>query len=353
MNTNIQHIKSILLMAVVAIGMCTSFTSCKNDDVEFPDFDYQTVYFARQHPVRTIVLGNDEVYPRDLDNAHKCEIYAVLGGVNKNKKDRHIQIVVDTTLCKGLKFSDGREVKPMPADYYKLSSNDITVKSGDIMGAVQVQLTDAFFADTMNAVVSESSSEKVAYVIPVCMVSADDSILASKNYTLYAVNYKNAYHGCWLSRGTDVIKTTGQTDSTITRMPEYWEKADLVYVTTCGLQKSRYNVSTNVSVVTVNGKKKVTNVVTKTCSLILTFDSNGHCIVSTDTPGCQATGSGQFTPHGAAKAWGDKDRDQLTLQYDVTFTYESGGATVSTTRSTSETLVMRDRQSNLVDFTTE
>lgn len=334
-----------------------SLSSCKNDDIEFPDFDYQTVYFARKQPVRTIVLGNDEVYPNDIDNAHQCQIYAVLGGVNENKKDRNIQIVVDESLCNGLQFSDGRDVKPMPSSYYTLSSNTITIKKGEIMGAVDVQLTDAFFADTANCVKSTSSSEKVEYVIPVRMVAADDSILSGYDYTLYAVNYKNKYHGCWLSRGTDVIKTPGKADSTSTRMPDYWEYADLVYLTTDGLQQSRYGISTNVTVVDSTGtgrnRRATTTIAVKDCSLILTFDSSDHCTISTDTPGCTATGSGQWTSHGAEKAWGDKDRDQLTLQYEVTYTYESAGQQVTTTRSTTETLVMRDRQSKLTDFTTK
>lgn len=328
-------------------------SSCENGDVEFPDFDYQTVYFARQTPIRTIVLGNDEVYPNDLDNAHKCQIYAVMGGVNENKKTRTIQIAVDNSLCDNLQYSDGRDVKPMPAEYYELSSNTITIQPGQIMGCVDVQLTDAFFADTLNAVKSTTSDSEATYVIPIRMVSATDSILESKNYVLYAVNYKNKYHGCWLSQGTDVIKAPGKADSTITRQPGYWEYADLVYLTTDNLQQSRYSVSTNVEIVTNNGRRTTTNIETKTCSLILTFDSSDHCTISTDTPGCTATGSGQWTSHGAAQAWGDKDRDQLTLQYEVTFTYESGGETVSTTLTTNETLVMRDRQSKLQDFSTK
>ena len=316
-------------------------TSCENGDIEFPDFDYQTVYFARQTPVRTITLG-DDVFPTDLDNQHRCQIYATMGGVNTNKKDRTIQIAVDQYLCDGLQFSEGTDVTPMPASYYTLSGNSITIPSGEIMGCVDVQLTEAFFADP--------ASVETTYVIPVRMVSASDSILKGKDYVLYAVKYKNKYHGCWLSRGTDVLSTTGDEDSTVTRMPEYWEQADLVYLTTIGLQQSRYNVSTNVTVVDDKGKSTVE---TKTCSLILTFDGSDHVTVSTDTEGCTATGSGQWERQAAKKAWGDKDRDQLTLQYEVTYTYESTGQTVTTIRKTTETLVMRDRQSLLKDFTTK
>ena len=327
-----------LSFIICHLSFSVVLTSCKNGDIEFPDFDYQTVYFARQTPVRTITLGDDEVASTELDNAHRCQIYATMGGVNKNKKDRTIQITIDETLCSGLKFEDGSSVTPMPRNYYSLSGNTITIASGDIMGCVDVQLTDAFFADPL--------STKVTYVIPVRMLSANDSVLKGKDYVLYAVKYKNMYHGCWLSKGTDVI-TTGTESKTTTRQPEYWEQADLVYLTTDGLRQSRYQVSTNVTVVNASGKSVVE---TKTCDLVLTFDDNNHVTVTTDTPNCTATGNGQWERQAAKKAWGDKDRDQLTLQYQVDFSYISAGTTTITTRQTTETLIMRDRQSKLEDF---
>lgn len=323
----------IIVFSIVGV-LCSS---CENGDIEFPDFDYQTVYFARQTPIRTITLG-DDVYPTDMDNLHMCQIYATMGGVNTNKQDRFIQIAVDEALCDGLKFDDGTDVKAMPSNYYSLSGNTITIPSGEIMGCVDVQLTDAFFADPL--------ATQVTYVIPVRMLSAQDSILKDKDYVLYAVKYKNKYHGCWLSQGNDVI-TTGTSSETISRMQQYWEQADLVYLSTTGLQQSRYEISVDVTVTDDKGKSAVE---TKTCSLILTFDGSEHVTISTDTEGCTATGNGQWLYQGAAKAWGDKDRDQLTLDYEVTISYQSAGQTVTTTRQTAETLVMRDRQSKLEDF---
>lgn len=324
---------AVLLMASLAV-----FTSCKNDDIEFGDFDYQTIYFATQTPVRTITLGED-TYPTESDNEHRFQVYATLGGVENNKSDRTVNIVVDETLVDGLVFDDGSVMKALPADYYKLSGNTITIKSGNIMGCVDVQLTDAFFADP--------KSTELTYVLPLRIVSASDSVLSGMDYTLYAVKYKNKYHGCWLSRGTDLI-TTGGKDSTNVRMPDDWEDADLVYLTTVGLQQSRYEVSTNVWVADEKGN---TTVATKKCSLILTFDDEDNCTITTDTEGCTATGSGKWTYHGEPKAWNKTDRDQLKLDYTVTFTYQSGGEDVTTTVKTTETLVMRDRQNKYETFT--
>lgn len=41
------------------IFLSTVLISCENQDNDFPDFDYQTVYFASQYPDRTLQLGND------------------------------------------------------------------------------------------------------------------------------------------------------------------------------------------------------------------------------------------------------------------------------------------------------
>ena len=88
-------------------------SSCENQEVDFPDFDYSTVYFAYQYPVRTIVLGED-TYDTSLDNQHKFEIYATMGGVYANKKRVAIDFVVDNSLTNKLFFSVGDPVKPMP-----------------------------------------------------------------------------------------------------------------------------------------------------------------------------------------------------------------------------------------------
>ncbi|HMP30097.1 MAG TPA: hypothetical protein PKD85_10880, partial [Saprospiraceae bacterium] len=50
-------------------------TAC-NEEVQFPDFTEQRVYFAYQYPVRTITFGEDAFVNTDLDNAKKCQIFA-------------------------------------------------------------------------------------------------------------------------------------------------------------------------------------------------------------------------------------------------------------------------------------
>ena len=319
-----MKIKNVLLsMLAVSAAMLT--TSCENGDREFDDFDRQAVYFAYQSPVRTITLG-DDVYPTDLDNAHEFEVYATLGGVWKNKQDRKVEIAVDNSLCDGKTFEDGKPIVALPQNYYELESNQAVIEAGEIMGAVKVHLTDAFFNDP--------KVKEVHYVLPLKIVKADaDTVLESKNYTLYAVKYKNKYTGCWLSHGTDEIDNNGKT-STNTREPEDFRKYDLRYLATTALNQCTYALTA-----TVNGKEMTRNIV-------LTFDDKDNCTLSSADADFEVSGTGKWTRMGAPKAWGDKDRDLLELEYTAKF--KNGAAYYKV--STKESLIMRDRQSKFETF---
>jgi hypothetical protein len=71
------------------------------------------------------------------------------------------------------------------------------------------------------------------------------------------------------------------------------------------------------------------------CTLLLSFDEQGRCTVSSDTDGVTASGSGKFVSKGEKKSWGDKDRDAIYLQYSL----DLGTMQVSST----DTLVLRNR----------
>ncbi|HCC51700.1 MAG TPA: adhesin [Porphyromonadaceae bacterium] len=308
------------------------FQACENQDWSFPDYGRTTVYFAYQYPIRTIVLGNDETFDNTIDNQHKCIIKATLGGVYDNGTNPTVDITVVNSLCDNLVFAGGGNVVPMPSDYYELSSNKIVIPKGEISGGVEVQLTDAFFADP--------KSIETTYVIPLVMsnVQNADSILSGvplvdnpdrrvasdwnvvpKDYILYAVKYVNAWDGVYLRRGTDQVTAGGGT-STIVRHEQYVENDELCEFTTLSLNKAGWSWKGN----------------GQTCELMLTFNENNECTFSTDTPGCSVSGSGKYVEKGEKNSFNNKDRDVLYLDYTLDFG--------SQTYATKDTLVMRDRQ---------
>ncbi len=316
--------KSLLFILVGVIAIVV--VSCENEDTDFPDYDYTTAYFAYQAPIRTLVLGNDENVDVTIDNEHKCRIYGMVGGTRNGVKAT-IDFVVDESLCDNLYFGDGETaVTPMPASYYTLASNQISVNG--INGYVEVQLTDAFFAD--------KKSLENTYVIPLRMtnVTGADSILVGsspyenpvrtvssdwdiqpKDYVLYLVKYICPWAGVYLRRGVDVTTANGQTTTNV-RHEQYVESDEVFTLTTNSLASVLYPFN-------------------EECNLLLTFDDSGNCVVSSDAEGYHATGTGSFVEKGAIKAWGNKDRDVIYLDYTI----EHGGVTVAT----KDTLVARDR----------
>lgn len=306
--------KSNILKFICGIGLACAFWSCENGDIDFPDYEEgTTVYFPYQYPVRTIVLGDDE-YDTSMDKAHKCQIKATFGG-SYNGSNGSVTVAVDNTLCDNLFFEDGvTPVKAMPESYYKLSTMTLAF-NGTFNGTTEVQLTDAFFADP--------DAVKNTYVIPLVMNSqtgftkiltgklnegasgsrTDESIWDVKpmDYVLYCVKFQNKYSGFWLTHGT-----TSTADI---------EKAQPVEVKTLSLSDCSYSVSYQ------DGDQIYQ------ADLKLSFDGSNNCTISSLTDGVTASGTGSWGDNTEIKAWGNKDRDGMELNYTVDF---GGGKKFST-----------------------
>lgn len=329
--------KIFLMFTILFITL----TSCSNEDVVFDNFDYQSVYFAYQFPVRTITLGED-VFDTSMDNEHKCRIMATLGGVYSNEKEVTIDVEVANPLTTGLLFkAAGADIVAMPGNYYTLSSDKIIISKGQITGGIEVQLTDAFFADPL--------AIKNTYVIPLRMTNvmnadtilsgkalvanpnraiAADWSVAPKDFIFYAIKYVNPWDAYYLRRGKDVIVgNNGNTslNKTIVRHQTYVEKDEVYKINTLSL------TTIDFPVVYKNAAGNNIN-----CKLILSFDEAGNCTVSSSDPGAYtATGTGKFVKKGEKNSWGSKDRDALYLDYTVNLPDFSV--------ATKDTLVLRDR----------
>lgn len=323
--------KFITALSLGAIVM--GFSSCKNGEIDFPDSDSgTTAYFAYQYPIRTLILGNVETYDNTSDNEGRFTIYGTSGG-SYNGINAKITVKVDESLIDGLKFEDGTNVTMMPADYYTISGATLDY-AGQFRGGVEIKLTDKFFADP--------EAMNLKYVIPVVMTdfTGVDSVLRgepldaskatprqdleswnilAKDYTIFAVNYINKYTATYLRRGVDKLG-----DSTIVRHKAFIEKDEVVTTTTKAMNK--------ISMVIGNIVKDSVPV---DCELVLTFNDNGECTIESPTAGFTVSGTGKYVQGDAKKAWGNKDRDALYLDYTLTL-----GTDVYKTK---DTLVWRDR----------
>ena len=359
----------------IALGAISlTFASCYNADREFPDYEGgTTAYFAYQYPVRTLILGND-IYDNTLDNAHKCRIWATMGGAYGGR-NATVDVVIDESLCDNLFFIDANgnvadSVRPLPRNCYNLLASKIDY-NGDQRGYVEVQFTDEFFK-------KEHAIENY-YVIPLVMKNPNgiDRILTgtplegtnpsrtntvewstlAKDYVLYCVKYKNPWDAKYIRRGVDNVTENGTTKQVVrkdfslvnTDVDRYTENPvnandEVCGITTKNMTQALFPVSFKTSGASIS------------CNLILTFNGN-QCTVSTNDENVNVTGSGEFIAKGTEMAqykdyqWGSMDgkpvqRDILRLAYNVEFTDKN--IQVATT----DTLVVQTRESNQKVFFT-
>lgn len=328
-----RKILSLLAVGVAAMAM----VSCENQDTDFPDFDYQTGYFAYQTPIRTLVLGTDEVNNNTTDNEHKVWIYAVTGGTRNGIK-ASLGFDVDPSLCDHLFFDDGRPVEVMPDNYYTINGNAIPING--MNGYVEVQLSDEFFKDP-RAITN-------TYVIPLRLndnYSGVDSILRGEprvgvdnpwrlqatdwrvppqDYVLYLVKFISPWSGNYLRRGIDKIEENGTTTTNV-RHEQYIEYDEV------------FNLAT-----TAQDMNTVSYKFDNNCNLLLTFSEDGsECTFDTDNPDYTIiSGTGKYVhkeDNPKPDFWGEKPRDVIYLDYIVEKT------TTGKRVETKDTLVARDR----------
>jgi hypothetical protein len=323
---------------LIILTLITALIACKNQNVEFPDFNYTAGYFPYQYPVRTLILGHDYT-DNTNDNNHKFLISVAFGGVYENKENRIFNIEVLPSLCNNVLFNTTHDtIRLMPPTYYTLSSNQITIPAGKVNAGVEVQLTEAFFNDPL--------ALKLAYVIPVRIVNATgvDSILVGKvnegltnpdrrettdwsvqpkDFTMFAVNYINPFHGNYLHRGTNIVKDASAKILETNVYHSYYIERNEIWSL---VNNSKTSVTVTGSTHSVLGPTSL--------SMNLTFADDSTCTINqvTGSP-YTITGNGKFISN--ADSWGDKPRDAIFISYIIT----NGTNTVSAI----DTLTARDR----------
>ena len=339
---NIMRTKNII-KAIAAGVLVVGMASCKSDEKVFPDYDEQTVYFAYQTPIRTMVLGTDDLGSTADNDTHACKIGATMGGAYKGSKYKiKVDVAVDNSLTDNLYFNTActDPVLPMPSSHYQLSGNTIDYK-GSERGYIDVQLTDAFFADP--------KSYEGKYVIPVVMKSqtgvdriltgvynpgvtsasrldAEAWFVAPKDYVLYCVRYISKFEGFYLPMGTKTVTVNGVANTDTFKYSD-WERVpegNIIFFDTKGENVVSLDITAG----------------DKTATAIFTFSGN-NCTITSGTEGVTITGNGTYTENSSAYNWALKDRNglkfnlsanwgdtQLTMDYDMALQRRGSGNTV-------------------------
>lgn len=336
--------KLIILFAVVL-----AFMACENQDTDFEDYGTTAVYFPFQTPARTLVLGKYDLGLNENDNNHRFEIGVTIAGVYSNKTDRTVHFQLDNSL-----LSEVSNVKTLPPSYYTIeTSSPVTIPAGELKGRIQVQLTDAFFNDTL----AFAAVNQVNYAIPLVItqienvdtvlsglplvsnpsrVKAEDWEVQPKDYTVFGIKFMNKYQAMYLRRGVDeMTNSTGETVSSVYRN-QYVERDELVMVTTTGKN------SVELSNLIRRGSQSSPGDV----NIELLFSEDGNCTIgSFDGDAYNVSGTGQFVED--AGSWGGKEHDAIFLDYSYT------DAANNESHRVKDTLVVRDRNVVFEEFTFE
>lgn len=324
----------LFILMITALGLF----SCSNFDREFNDFEYTSAYFPYQFPVRVLVLG-DYIYDNANDNAHKFLISAAMGGVYRNDRDRILNIKIDESLCKGVSFSNGDPIKPLPSSYYKLSNeNNILIPKGKFNGSIEVQLTDKFFEDP--------ESIKNTYVVPIYLLYTNDvdSVLcgkssnpnadpriisdwdkaAPKDFTMFGIKFINEWHGNYFHYGSSTLIDT---DGGVLEQYAYREK----FVESNSVYKLKTTARHQVSLTHTIESSLIVNT---NVTIVFDFDGDNCTLSAPDGASYSITGSGTFKKN--AYQWGNKSRNGI--EYSMTLTLPDGKI-----YKANDTLVARDR----------
>ena len=323
-----KKITFILLIIVIITG------SCGNQERDFPDFEYTSVYFPLQYPLRTLILGDDRT-DNSLDKELKFHIGAAIGGMYKNTKTWTIDYIVNDSLTLNLYNTMVQPILALPSEYYTLTpANTMTIPPGSFNGLIQVQLTDAFLDDPL--------ALEGRYVIPVQMTNTNaDRILSGipvvdnpdkrvpthwdasaqpKDFIMYGIKYINPLHGFYLHRGKDVTyDQTNQVINEVVYSQPYVEQDQLWTLKTTG----RNEVTTNGVGVNTGGR----------FAMKLIFDEAGNIQVDSvlNSPR-RVYGTGKHVPDGGE--WGGQKQNAIFLEY-----YYKTGANLN---KVNDTLVFRN-----------
>jgi len=306
------------------LSIVTLLFGCTNQDIEFDDFAYQTVYFPYQTPVRSLMLGDEVIGDNSIDLEHAFSIGASIGGMYSNTKDRVLTVQLAPELASNITDANGNALKLLPSTYYNATFDKIIIPAGSFFGKMRVNLTDAFFADPL--------SVGLHYVVPVKITdAAGDSILngakvstvaspdprisdhwvtTPKNYVLFGIKYINSTHGVYLLRGKRT-NTANQQDI-VSYSKRFIDDNDITKLTTKSLTESYMS--------TVGGTNKEGSNAKYTMMLTFNKDNKSVAVAQKSASTIVVNGTGKYYSKADAEAEGYNGKKHRTIYLDYTYT---------------------------------
>lgn len=308
---------------VYLLSIVTLLFSCTNQDVEFDDFAYQTVFFPFQTPVRTVMLGDEVLGDNSIDLEHAFSIGAAFGGAYQNLKDRVLTVELAPELASNITDGSGNELEILPAAYYTATFDKITIPAGSFTGKMRVDLTDAFFADPLTTGlhyvvpvrITDAAGDSVLSGDPVGTVDSPDPrisdhwVTTPKNYVLFGIKYANETHGVYLLRGKKT--NTADPQDSFAYSTRFLDDNSQVKLTTKSLTESYMPTLGGTDIESTNAKY----------SMILTFNKSNKSVIVSQKSASTVTvsGTGKYYSKDDSEAESYNGQKHRTIYLDYTY----------------------------------
>ncbi len=234
--------KKILFLALTIF----SFTSCYDEYVS--DYEWTGVYFANQHNVRSVVVGENS----------SIEVGVMMSGVLRNDQNRLVnyrvnndlvtnplailgfQTHIDAFVKNQFTTTGVTSLTAMPTDWYTLSNTEsFTIPVGDHLGKIKVTFD-------MDKLLNAPKDTKLPYyILPLEITSAPsiDSIISLKATSLVGIKYESKLFGnYWHGGVTEVRNPDGSVKTTTSYYTAIPQAETRVYILST---KGIYTTETN------------------------------------------------------------------------------------------------------------
>ncbi len=305
------------------LGIVTLMSGCENKDIEFPDFADQAVYFPFQTPVRTLMLGDEEIGDNSIDLEHAFSIGAAIGGMYENTKDRNITVEFAPELALNINYGTGTILELLPASHFNATFDEIIIPAGSFFGKLRVDLTDAFFADTLTTElryviplrITYANGDSILSGLPLSSVTSPDPRIATdwvvtpKNYVLFGIKYINSTHGVYLLRG----KRTNINDplDVVTYSKRFIDDNDITKLSTKSLTENFMS--------TLGGTNKEGSNAKYTMKLAFDKDDKSVTVSQKSAVTVPVNGTGKFYSKSDAEAESYNGKKHRTIYLDYTY----------------------------------
>lgn len=188
---------------IIALSLLGLMSGCSKYDNYVEDFDFTSVYFGTQKPLRTVVARD----PMQI------KFGVAMGGVRENTKDQWVKFKLDPSLLNTVGGANAFTL--LPKSYYEmvLSNGDSTIiiPAGKIIGDVVLKIKKSAFTADPLAVTNNYALPIRIYETSVDSILKGNELTASKDYSIIVIKYISQESGTYYVKGSETDKATNIT----------------------------------------------------------------------------------------------------------------------------------------------